>query len=471
MSNLIKEFLVINRFYLLMVVCVLGMVVLVGCGGDGVEEGRGVEVTRQPVESPTIGVTEPVGGGAEAGQVTATATTVLVVPEANALTPTPDVLVTLSPTVKATVVPPTVTPTSVPPTPTMVVGDFPLLEEPVNKPAGWIYDEGERRYWVNELGEGVEIPNNWRVSPDGKWGIAFENMVFDPFVETYPGEVYLHNRDSGEAILLPVGNVMQANLMSWWEAEPEWIILNVAHDGSGVSAYYGPVETGVVKVDGSTYHWLHEVEGEGQVGLPAPNPQGRWLAYEDGGEGWLFDVMTETSAPLVWSNFGLDWDDGVEVKMPSWSPNGRYLSWARVDWSGYVVLDLETQTGMVVDELKVAGDEGWRLPPQWAPDSQSFVIQGATDTEFMSVQMSVGGEVLQSWPNMMELRWVGERYLVGRGGGIPWTILEVDGDGREVLTGKPVVFGGDWLLGVPEWYEGEGVLYFDGSMGGWRLMK
>jgi Tol biopolymer transport system component len=77
--------------------------------------------------------------------------------------------------------------------------------------------------------------------------------------------------------------------------------------------------------------WIHQVRvTDGQISRlvegrsPAWSPDGRHLTYRRGQTAYLYDVATTRETPLVTRRW---WQSEFNVGMPSWSPNGKVMTW------------------------------------------------------------------------------------------------------------------------------------------------
>jgi dipeptidyl aminopeptidase/acylaminoacyl peptidase len=160
---------------------------------------------------------------------------------------------------------------------------------------------------------------------------------------------------------------------AWWQANPDLIVFNSWPLSDPAVMSYGALST--IRSDGSEYIVLSEQFSLGKYAL---SPDGRTIAYDQGGIPWLYDVGSG-SRPLDVAEYGYQPGGNFVAASPAFSPDGRYLAW----WTGsgdhadgsyrfeLLVLDLAENSHQVLHSFApVGGSGGWFINPLFSPDGR-----------------------------------------------------------------------------------------------------
>jgi Tol biopolymer transport system component len=163
----------------------------------------------------------------------------------------------------------------------------------------------------------------------------------------------------------------------WWPGHDDLILFGSWDPGEdlGISAGY----LSIISVDGDGYRVLGDQPSEA---IPAPQPGGSMIAFnlEDGA--WFYDLDSGESESFDVRSYGLDIHEGIEIGSPSWSPDGKKLTWwvsgsfsPSMDGSvALVIFDLEDKNVQVLHPYSPNGTGGGLPKPVWSPDGKQLAM-------------------------------------------------------------------------------------------------
>jgi len=171
----------------------------------------------------------------------------------------------------------------------------------------------------------------------------------------------------------------------FWAARPDTVVfMSQPADSQGQSIGY----PALVKLDGSGYQVLDE--SSPSLGLPAPSPDGKLIAFDRAGEAWFYRGDSGLE-PLNPAGYGLQDPAGnLKLASPSWSPDGKRLAWIASGAIGPngssvftpVIFNLETKTHILLDPAHTAGGEGWPAAPVWSADGARLAFLDFSSGQF-----------------------------------------------------------------------------------------
>lgn len=177
----------------------------------------------------------------------------------------------------------------------------------------------------------------------------------------------------------------------WWlEANPQKIVFNSAPSDNIVAPHVFFLS--MVNLDGSGYEILASTPS---YTPPAPNPSGQNIAYEEYGKPMNY-VMGAGAYPFDPSMFGYQSAKDAMFINPSWSPDGRWLSWwvsDKPDSPQKFDLVLFDHTGagtytIIHTYMPFSGTNGWPLSPVWSPDGNWITFQTQGEITFQDLWIS-----------------------------------------------------------------------------------
>jgi len=339
-------------------------------------------------------------------------------------------------------------PTPVPPTPLPTPsesGDTHFL-------SGLIYQTADGLWRLDAEGRSVpllEFPDDsgyvWpAVSPDGT-----------QVLYTEANDLWLADVPTGERRNLTRTPDRVECCAQWWPGEPDLILSSSwTQEESGGPNFGFPT---VIRLGGEEkagrgdrlYPDAYQVLDGSQVSfaLSAPSPDGRTVAYDRGGQGWLYRPDTGPE-PFDLAPYGLSSDPQLRVVSPAWSPDGRRLAWVVGDCRpgecqmSVGVFDLEAQTVQFLHPHAPAGIGGQPPAPVWSPDGRWLVC-----TAWAENLDDAGLWVLWADGQKEEAHQV----ALGLGRGAPTPVWSPDG--RWLAFSGTARHGqaGHWLIEVRTW--------------------
>lgn len=248
--------------------------------------------------------------------------------------------------------------------------------KPASPFAGLVYRQGDQLFRLDNQGQPVPLAPS--LDPQILPGQYSPNATFSP-----DGKTMISWWDFSDLWLVDLATGQAKNLTNtpdrveftaqFWPAHPDVIIFMsqaVADQGPG-GGYLSAIQ-----LDGSGYRVLDETSAS--VGLPALSPDGQTIAYDRGGEAWLYRWGSGPEQ-LALSTFGVT--NSLKLANPAWSPKGKYLAWmAAADsanpdsQAGVALFGMETYGYRMLPPLRSLGLGGWDNTPVWSPDGTWLAI-------------------------------------------------------------------------------------------------
>lgn len=249
-------------------------------------------------------------------------------------------------------------------------GEF-FTPTPVPPFPGMIY-QTETSLW--------EVGNDWQprlVSP-------FTSAVLSP------DETQLIYADQGDLWLTQLGDGTTRQLTTtpdhiehnpqWWLAHPDIVLFQTMP----LSQPEGEQGNGYLAALSLSEGWLTMLERDKPAFAAfAPSPDGLHIAYDRGGEPWLYHWDLQEAEPFNAAAYagviGVSWQ---RLTAPSWSSNSTKLAWiaavqgetypaANGNWQiAAAIFDLHQSTVTLLHPYDNASSDGWHPPAIWSPDDQ-----------------------------------------------------------------------------------------------------
>jgi len=223
------------------------------------------------------------------------------------------------------------------------------------RPNRYGHSDREERHMLPAVSSG---PLNPAWSPDGKW-IAFSMR----------GDIWKIPAEGGEAIAITSGPA--------YHFEPAW-----SPDGTRIAFAYqstGNLEIGIVSAGGGP---VETISSNPRVDIqPAWSRDGKSLFFVSARAGgfriFRYDFATKADAPIT---------NGIQ---PAVSPDGKLIAYEQ---GGLRVLDLATNESRLVRDEETE----YRMEPSWTPDGQNIVYvtedEGSNDIRIVS---AAGGDAIE----------------------------------------------------------------------------
>jgi hypothetical protein len=171
----------------------------------------------------------------------------------------------------------------------------------------------------------------------------------------------------------------------FWPARPDTVVFMSQPAGSQGQSIGYPT---LIKLDGSGYQVLDE--SSASLGLPAPAPDGKLIAFDRAGEAWLYHADRGLE-PLNPAGYGLQDPTGnLKLASPAWAPDGKRLAWIASGEIGPkgssvftpAIFNLESKTHLLLDPFHTAGGEGWPAAPVWSADGTWLAFLDFSSDQF-----------------------------------------------------------------------------------------
>lgn len=311
-----------------------------------------------------------------------------VIVEVTAVSPTETPSPHPTPSATATIQPPTATTTPLPtltqtPSPTFTASPTVEPTPTATFPVGLEYFIQGTQYVVDAANEAVIIPTqSFYNSPD-----EAITLVMTPdaayYVDVAAGEAFWQVNESNTYLPLNIDNFGEGIVSDWWTAEPDWVLLSLALGGSWTESDLP--QSGIVRVDGAGYQFLG--------GAAAANPAGEWVAYQGSYSTrlepsekkgiWLYNIKTREDFQIDFVSYGLPEVINDCVGKPTWSPNGRYLTFfifsnCGLAHSGTMHIDFWGSKATLIP-IRYGGPEGPPSAPFWNASGEYLLVQGNGD--------------------------------------------------------------------------------------------
>jgi hypothetical protein len=307
---------------------------------------------------------------------------------------------------------------------------------------GWVFSQENVFLRVDSSGELQTIfdsPDAYvlNFSPDGRTIV---------YVDGVSRIVHLRDLVLGEDTQIFTEKMADTRLISWWDAQPEWMLLSIAPTNEYVNPWFGGGLPALVRLNGQEIITPapESARPKQQFTDAAVSPDGQQIAFDIQGEGWLYDLNVGLR-PFSPADFGypLVGETQYALRNPQFSPNGRFLAWHIKNyqlWDGYVaddyeygvaIFDLEVETAVTIPHFILsAADHNYMPPMRWA-DDDSLLIYGIFFPEGDPSTASAEAWTYRSahihWPTGRVSIFAGERVVQAIGS---HTFLTVRGLGQ-----------------------------------------
>jgi Tol biopolymer transport system component len=252
----------------------------------------------------------------------------------------------------------------------------PLPPTPSSPYTGLTYRLGDQLYRIDTSGQQVHLapgldpqylPAQYSpraaFSSDGRYMVSWWDF----------SDLWLVDLTTGQAKNLTQTPDRVEYSAQFWLARPDTIIfMSQPVDNQGPSAGY----LSAIQLDGSGYRVLDDVSSS--IGFPALSPDGKTIAYDRGGEAWLY---IWDNGPEVINLADYNVTEFLKIANPAWSPTGKYLAWmantdpASPDFhAGVALFNMESKSYRMLHTFQSLGHGGWYLTPIWSPDGTWLVI-------------------------------------------------------------------------------------------------
>jgi len=229
----------------------------------------------------------------------------------------------------------------------------------------------------------------------GLWQIGddWQPRFLSPFAEAVlsPDNTRLVYADQGDLWLTMLAEGTTTQLTNtpdhiehypqWWPAHPDILLFQSRPLDTQAE---GPQARGYLAAMSLSEGWLTLLERD-EISWEdfAPSPNGLHIAYDRGGEPWLYHWDLETAEPFHEDSYSgsqvVTWE---RLGLPSWSSDGNKLAWAAgVQGEAYpaangswqiaaAIFDLTNSTFTILHPYDNVGRGGWSAAAVWSPDDQ-----------------------------------------------------------------------------------------------------
>ncbi len=294
-------------------------------------------------------------------------------------------------------------------------------------------------YQVNENGEAVLVPNG-RTNTSADGAVTLVVTPDAPFYQEESfGEAFWQNNEINTYAPLSIPNFGDGAISDWWLAEPDWVLLHLALGGSWSES--GWPQSGIVRTDGTGYRFLG--------GFAAVNPVGEWIAYrkdfwtrlepsEQTGM-WLTNIQTGADFKIDFATYGLPDVVNDCVGRPTWSPNGRFLTFFIFSNCGlphYGTIFIDTwENSAELLPIRYGGPEGPPTAPFWSPTGEFLIIQGAYEMRSANWILTSDQTIYHELEMGLYGRWINDSQLVYLDyNSYRWLLFDVETLGTTAVT-------------------------------------
>lgn len=224
----------------------------------------------------------------------------------------------------------------------------------------------------------------------------YELRVTPDFQGSPPqGNAVLFDKEAGVEFEIIIDALMDAILIDQLPAQPDWVLACEIRELPSPTCQ-----------DWSTFLLIHVWNGSAiRLGDYYDfNPKGDRVASGSfhTPNVQIYDLLTGAGLVISPQTISLNKSTlyGGEL---AFSPDGQFLLIQEHFSSGanetpqLVLIDLDRQASLVIP-VSYAGPEGPPYPPQWLPNSRSFLVQGIWGERFGIWEMSIEGEERNHWP-------------------------------------------------------------------------
>lgn len=228
----------------------------------------------------------------------------------------------------------------------------------------------------------------------GLWQIGddWQPQFLSPFAEAVlsPDNTRLVYADQGDLWLTTLADGTTTQLTNtpdhsehypqWWPPHPDILLFQ----SIPVAQAEGSQARGYLAAMSLSEGWLTLLERDELSWEDfAPSPNGLHIAFDRGGEPWLYHWDLETAEPFHEDTYsGSQAVTWARLGSPSWSSDGNKLAWVagvqgeaypavNGDWQiATVIFDLTNSTFTILHPYDNTGRGGWYAAAVWSPDDQ-----------------------------------------------------------------------------------------------------
>jgi Tol biopolymer transport system component len=236
--------------------------------------------------------------------------------------------------------------------------------------AGLVYRQGDQLFWINTDGQpaplapGLDpqyLPDLFTpraaISSDGRYMVSWWDF----------SDLWLVDLSTGELKNLTQTSDRVEYSAQFWPGRPDTIIfMSQSVEDQGPSMGY----LSTIQLDGTGYRLLDDTASS--IGLPALSPDGLTIAYDRGGEAWLYRWEGGPES-INLSDYQVS--ETLKVANPAWSPVGKYLAWMATTspaspdtHAGLALFNMESKIYRMLHTFQSLGHGGWYITPVWSPD-------------------------------------------------------------------------------------------------------